>query len=522
MFLGFASLLAWFLTGEQLCISRDPGLYNAAVVVGATFAGALVICAAVPPLRQKMKCGPALSIGTAGGVGCGIVYAIAVGTGAPETLRVLPFCLQSLCAIPHIAAWGDLLGHKLCIRTLGLVATAGIAAALIALVTSVAPSWLAFVLLAVLPACSGACAFLLQGTKGAASNVIAAPNPSTAGQPDETSGQAEAPAPAHDAHLALRDAEGARNRALLILLTLLCAASFAVSLFDGLATSPYIANSTTVGAVSTGIFVLVAALAIAAGAWLFKRCQQEHGDEEAIEPPRTRRARTLLTLVHALSAAALVLLVAGALLLSLGLPGTMTSAIGMTMAARNLLLLLCWAAFPQVRQEPDGKPGEHVILLALFSGIPYAQYLGAWIAKTAQLTFYGLVNASSALIAFIAVLAIVYTALRIQWAGTGDADEDVTRKDSEKAQTSPEERRELSIEEIHEALRAHWLSLMEPYHLTEREREVVLLLIDGQTMGGIAEQLFITERTVKFHCRNAYAKLGVHSKKELMQMFSGL
>lgn len=48
------------------------------------------------------------------------------------------------------------------------------------------------------------------------------------------------------------------------------------------------------------------------------------------------------------------------------------------------------------------------------------------------------------------------------------------------------------------------------------------MLLDGQTMKGIAEELFITERTVKFHSKNAYEKIGVASKKELMQAFSDL
>ena len=39
------------------------------------------------------------------------------------------------------------------------------------------------------------------------------------------------------------------------------------------------------------------------------------------------------------------------------------------------------------------------------------------------------------------------------------------------------------------------------------------MLLDGQTMKGIAEELFITERTVKFHSKNAYEKIGVASKK---------
>lgn len=64
------------------------------------------------------------------------------------------------------------------------------------------------------------------------------------------------------------------------------------------------------------------------------------------------------------------------------------------------------------------------------------------------------------------------------------------------------------------------MQALEPYGLTAREREVVALLADGHTMGSIAETLFISERTVKFHCKNAYDKLGVRNKKELMRLLS--
>lgn len=86
----------------------------------------------------------------------------------------------------------------------------------------------------------------------------------------------------------------------------------------------------------------------------------------------------------------------------------------------------------------------------------------------------------------------------------------------------PDARQALTIEEIREEFRLHQLKVMEPYGLTDREQQIVAMLLDGQTMRGIAEQLFITERTVKFHSKNAYEKLGVHSKKELMQLFSEL
>lgn len=48
--------------------------------------------------------------------------------------------------------------------------------------------------------------------------------------------------------------------------------------------------------------------------------------------------------------------------------------------------------------------------------------------------------------------------------------------------------------------------------LTAREREVLQLMAEGKENAEIAETLVITERTVKFHVSNIYAKLGVTSR----------
>lgn len=48
--------------------------------------------------------------------------------------------------------------------------------------------------------------------------------------------------------------------------------------------------------------------------------------------------------------------------------------------------------------------------------------------------------------------------------------------------------------------------------LTEREREVLQLMAEGKENAEIAETLVITERTVKFHVGNIYAKLGATSR----------
>ena len=54
--------------------------------------------------------------------------------------------------------------------------------------------------------------------------------------------------------------------------------------------------------------------------------------------------------------------------------------------------------------------------------------------------------------------------------------------------------------------------------LTDREREVLELLLRGYTYKLVAKDLFISESTVKTHVQSVYAKLGVHSKTELIEL----
>jgi two-component system, NarL family, response regulator NreC len=53
--------------------------------------------------------------------------------------------------------------------------------------------------------------------------------------------------------------------------------------------------------------------------------------------------------------------------------------------------------------------------------------------------------------------------------------------------------------------------------LTEREREVLLLLAEGRTGREIAEQLVLSPATVERHRANLMGKLGLHSRAELIK-----
>ena len=51
-------------------------------------------------------------------------------------------------------------------------------------------------------------------------------------------------------------------------------------------------------------------------------------------------------------------------------------------------------------------------------------------------------------------------------------------------------------------------------HLTNRELEIVHLLLSGFSSKGIAQKLKISPETVKGHRKHIYTKLGVHSRMQ--------
>jgi DNA-binding NarL/FixJ family response regulator len=53
--------------------------------------------------------------------------------------------------------------------------------------------------------------------------------------------------------------------------------------------------------------------------------------------------------------------------------------------------------------------------------------------------------------------------------------------------------------------------------LSQREKEVLILLAEGNSYDGIAEKLFISKNTIKFHLKNVYIKLQVNSNIEAVQ-----
>ena len=59
------------------------------------------------------------------------------------------------------------------------------------------------------------------------------------------------------------------------------------------------------------------------------------------------------------------------------------------------------------------------------------------------------------------------------------------------------------------------------YLLTETESSVLEMLVQGRSVGKIAETFHVSENTTKTHVKNIYRKTGVHSKQQLLDLVEG-
>ena len=57
--------------------------------------------------------------------------------------------------------------------------------------------------------------------------------------------------------------------------------------------------------------------------------------------------------------------------------------------------------------------------------------------------------------------------------------------------------------------------------LTKREGELLFRAMRGETNAEIGQALFISQRTVAKHLEHAYAKLGVHGRREAAHLVAG-
>ena len=58
--------------------------------------------------------------------------------------------------------------------------------------------------------------------------------------------------------------------------------------------------------------------------------------------------------------------------------------------------------------------------------------------------------------------------------------------------------------------------LVAPFNLTKREVEVMALIVSGKTGKAIADELYVSESTIKKHTKSIYTKLQVENKVALL------
>ncbi len=59
-------------------------------------------------------------------------------------------------------------------------------------------------------------------------------------------------------------------------------------------------------------------------------------------------------------------------------------------------------------------------------------------------------------------------------------------------------------------------SVAEEYRLSDREREIMVLVGKGYTASAVAEKLIISPYTVNTHIQHLYRKLDIHKRSELI------
>lgn len=79
-------------------------------------------------------------------------------------------------------------------------------------------------------------------------------------------------------------------------------------------------------------------------------------------------------------------------------------------------------------------------------------------------------------------------------------------------QTLNEDRRQFLNEERKQFLREHFLKKS----LSKSEVEVVILVLQGLINREVANRLCVAEKTIKFHLGNAYKKLNISRRSELI------
>ncbi len=252
--------------------------------------------------------------------------------------------------------------------------------------------------------------------------------------------------------------------------------------------------------------------------------------------------------------AALALLLIGLFLLSAGVLGSIIMPLGLVLAAKNCCFALCWITFAVLAKTSRMAPcALFGFGLALCNGT-LGRSAGMMTSNGAAPSFPDIALAASlCIVAFALFYALTITshsctgqtiepdfadafsaegqsgAERTKRAaggeptgraasaeGVGPKAADPKAADPKAAGTASSPARTAQLASTSQARK------LEGYNLTAQELRIAEFVLQGKTYREIAALLEISERTVKFHAKNAYRKAGVESKIDfLSKMLSG-
>lgn len=168
--------------------------------------------------------------------------------------------------------------------------------------------------------------------------------------------------------------------------------------------------------------------------------------------------------------------------------------------ARYVMVILIFLALAALMRRTDLHP------YALF-GVGMGSYTAALAVGMGVSALLGLGSELSELVALdvLCVLMVVTVAV-----GKGGSPTDRALFSDGSPELAPAQ----SLEEVDERCTA----VAERYGLAKREQETMALIAKGRSKRYIAEQLCLSENTVRGYAKTLYAKLGVHSRQELLDL----
>lgn len=201
-------------------------------------------------------------------------------------------------------------------------------------------------------------------------------------------------------------------------------------------------------------------------------------------------------------------LVAGAMFALVDVSGGGVAAALCSNAAFTLFFIFITAVFSAI----SFRYGVNAVWLfgIVQSCLMFGSFVGASIGDAGLFSLIG-INAPMTLLGFLVVCLVAFSMLLVS-----DRDFETTwgisSRDDDGFVTPFEEG---------EAMQRRCAKAARCFGLTRREEEVLLLMMQGQTLSHIGEELFIADSTIKTHTRHIYRKMGVANRQELSDFVKG-